>query len=135
MTVTDQLPAVEDFVRRLQEAQQNEDVDAFLALFRQDATWVTGHGRRLIGLDEIAAFTRQVLPGAMATSTAVYTVEHVVWIRPDVAAVGVRQRPVTLAGDPLPDAPEGRPTYILALSPDSGEWQIAAAQNTQVHPI
>jgi uncharacterized protein (TIGR02246 family) len=133
MTVTDQLPAVEDFVRRLQEAQQNEDVDAFLALFRPDATWVTGHGRRLVGLDEIAAFTRQVLPGAMATSTATYTVEHVVWIRPDVAAVAVRQRPVTLAGNPLPDSPEGRPTYILALS-DSGEWQITAAQNTQVHP-
>ena len=52
----------------------------------------TGHGKRLTGRDEIAAFTRTVLPEAMKDSTATYEVVHVVFIRPDVAAVKVRQR-------------------------------------------
>jgi uncharacterized protein (TIGR02246 family) len=130
MTTTDQLPALEDVVRRLQQAQQDEDVDAFVGLFRSDATWVTGGGRRLIGRDEIAAFTRQVLPGAMASSTQAYDVVHVVLVRPDVAIVAVRQRPVGLDGTPLTDQPEGRPTYVMATD-ETGAWQIVAGQNTQ----
>jgi uncharacterized protein (TIGR02246 family) len=120
-------------VRRLQTAQQSEDVDGFVDLFHPDATWVTGGGRRLIGRDEIAAFTRTVLPGAMATSTASYEVVHVVFVRPDVAIVAVRQRPTTLDGVPLDDQPEGRPTYVMATD-DTGAWKLVAGQNTQVHP-
>ena len=87
----------------------------------------------MIGRDEIAAFTAQVLPGAMASSTASYEVVHVVAVRPDVAVVAVRQRATTLDGVPLDDQPEGRPTYVMARS-DEGAWQIVAGQNTQVHP-
>jgi uncharacterized protein (TIGR02246 family) len=131
-TTTDQRSAVEDVVRRLQAAQHSEDVDGFVGLFHPDATWVTGHGRRLTGRDEIAAFTAQVLPGAMATSTVSYEVAHVVAVRPDVAVVAVRQRATTLDGVPLDDQPEGRPTYVMATD-DAGAWQIVAGQNTQVH--
>lgn len=123
-------PAAHRLVADLQQAQQREDVEAFLALFRTDATWVTGGGRRLIGLDEIAAFTRQVLPGAMARSTSTYEVVTQVAIRPDVIAVGVVQRPVALDGTPLTGEPEGRPTYVIAE--EEGRWLIVAAQNTVV---
>jgi uncharacterized protein (TIGR02246 family) len=123
----DEIAAV---VARLERAQQHEDVDAFVALFREDAVWTTGHGRRLIGRAEIEAFTRQVLPGAMASSTATYTVTHIVHIRPDVAAVQVRQQPVGLDGAPLPDVAEGRPMYVLSREREG--WQIVAAQNTGV---
>jgi uncharacterized protein (TIGR02246 family) len=124
---------IEDVVSRLQAAQQNEDVDGFVALFHPDATWVTGGGRRLIGRDEIAAFTRTVLPGAMATSTASYEVVHVIFVRPDVAIVAVRQRPTSLDGTPLDDQPEGRPTYVMATD-DTGAWQLVGGQNTQAQP-
>lgn len=80
--------------------------------------------------DEIARFTRSVLPGAMPESTATYDVEHVLFVRPDVAVVNIRQRPRRLDGSPLDDVPEGRPVYVLARN--QGEWQIAAGQNTQV---
>ena len=91
-----------------------------------------GHRPRhaLIGRDAIAEFTAKVLPGAMQGSTAVYEVEHVVEVRPDVAVVAVRQRPVTLDGDPITDQPEGRPTYVMAR--EGGAWRIVAGQNTQV---
>jgi uncharacterized protein (TIGR02246 family) len=121
---------IEEVVDILQHAQQNEQVEEFVGLLRPDATWVTAHGRRLIGRNEIGQFTRTVLPGAMSTSTATYAVVHVNFVRPDVAVVSVRQRPVALDHRPLEDQPEGRPTYVMAK--DAGHWKIAAGQNTQV---
>jgi uncharacterized protein (TIGR02246 family) len=117
-------------VAELEAAQQHERPDEFMRLFRRDAVWVTAHGRRLVGWDEINAFTHQVLPGAMKESTATYEVVHVVFARPDVAVVAVRQRPLALDGTPLPGQPEGRPTYVMAKEGD--EWMIVAGQNTQV---
>ncbi|MFK8911472.1 SgcJ/EcaC family oxidoreductase [Streptomyces sp. YS-3] len=118
-------------VAEVQYAQQNELVDAFMSNFRtQHPVWTTAHGKRLSGWDEIDAFTRQVLPGAMAQSTATYEVVRILFIRPDVAAVNVHQRPVSLDGQPLKDQPEGRPMYVLAK--ENGRWRIAAAQNTRV---
>ncbi|MFD1938598.1 MULTISPECIES: SDR family oxidoreductase [Nonomuraea] len=55
---------------------------------------------------------------------------RILFIRPDVAAVNVHQRPMDLKGNVLTDLPEGRPFYVLAK--DDGDWKIAAAQNTQV---
>ena len=126
----EQVLAIKGVVAELERAQQRELPDAFIALFLPDAVWTTAHGNRLIGRDEIADFTRRVLPGAMKESTATYEVTHVVFVRPDVVAVQVRQRPVTLAGEPLTDQPEGRPMYVMAL--EQGEWKIVAGQNTQV---
>ncbi|MFC0842671.1 SgcJ/EcaC family oxidoreductase [Streptomyces noboritoensis] len=123
--------AIVRFVAGVQYAQQNELVDAFMSNFRkQHPVWTTAHGKRLSGWDEIDGFTRQVLPGAMKQSTATYEVVRILFVRPDVAAVNVHQRPVTLDGQPIEDYPEGRPMYVLAK--DNGRWRIAAAQNTQV---
>lgn len=70
-----------------------------------------------------------MLPGAMQHSTASYEVVHVLFIRPDVAAVKVRQRPVTLNGRPL-DGPEGSPLYVMTK--EHGAWRLVACQNTLV---
>jgi uncharacterized protein (TIGR02246 family) len=123
--------ALVEVVAALEHAQQQELVEEFIALFHPDAVWVTGGGRRLIGRDAIAEFTRQVLPGAMAHSTARYDIEHVVFVRPDVAVVAVRQRPIDLDGVPLADRSEGRPTYVMAKH-TTGAWTIRAGQNTLV---
>jgi uncharacterized protein (TIGR02246 family) len=122
--------AILDTVARLEHAQQHENVDAFLRLFRHDAVWVTAHGRRLIGRDEIGAFTEQVLPGAMHDSTARYHVAHVSFVRPDIAVVNVDQVPIALDGEPLPMEAQGRPLYVMSKE-DRG-WLIAAGQNTKV---
>lgn len=123
--------ALVEVVATLEHAQQHELVEEFVALFHPDAVWVTGGGRRLIGRDAIAEFTRQVLPGAMAHSTARYDIEHIVFVRPDVAVVAVRQRPIDLDGVPLADRSEGRPTYVMAKD-TTGAWKIRAGQNTLV---
>lgn len=124
--------AIVALVARVEQAQQNELPEAFMAEFSQrDPVWTTAHGARLSGWDTISEFTHKVLPGAMKDSSAAYDVVRIQFIRPDVAAVNVRQRPLTLDGKPLPGTPEGRPLYVLVK--DDGEWRIAAAQNTRVH--
>jgi uncharacterized protein (TIGR02246 family) len=125
-----EIEAIKRVVGVLEHAQQNELPDEFVGLFRQDAIWTTGGGKRLIGRDEISAFTHQVLPGAMKESTATYEVSHVLFIRPDVAAVKVRQRPVTLHGEPIDGQNEGSPLYIMAK--EDGQWRLVAGQNTVV---
>jgi uncharacterized protein (TIGR02246 family) len=127
---TDDLVAIERVVARLEHAQQHELVDEFVDLFRVDAIWTTGHGRLLNGRDEIAAFTRQVLPGATAGSTTTYRIREVLFVRPDVAAVKVVQQPVTLDGEPIPGAGLGSPLYVMAREEDG--WKLVACQNTAV---
>jgi uncharacterized protein (TIGR02246 family) len=125
-----ELSAIERVVATIEHAQQNELPEEFAGLFRHDAIWTTSHGRRLTGRDEISAFTHAVLPGAMQESTATYEVDHVVFIRPDVAAVKVRQRPVTLDGRPIEGQNEGSPLYVMAK--EDSEWRLVACQNTEV---
>jgi uncharacterized protein (TIGR02246 family) len=125
-----EIVAIKQVVATLEHAQQNELPDEFVSLFRPDAIWTTGHGKRLTGRDEISAFTHQVLPGAMRDSTARYEVVHVLFIRPDVAAVKVRQRPVTLDGQPIEGQSEGSPLYVMAK--EDGQWRLVAGQNTEV---
>ena len=127
----DEIEAIKKVVASLEHAQQNELPDEFVGLFRQDAIWTTGHGKRLNSRDEISTFTHQVLPGAMAsTSTATYEVVHVLFIRPDVAAVKVRQRQVTLDLEPIEGEHEGSPLYVMAK--EDGHWCLVACQNTIV---
>ncbi|WP_199487313.1 SgcJ/EcaC family oxidoreductase [Actinomadura spongiicola] len=124
---TDQaeIEAIEQLVATVEYVQNNELTDEFLALFRADAIWTTGAGRRLYGLDEISAFTRQVLPGGMRDMTVTFELEHVLFIRPDVAAVKLRQLYQT------PDGPDvGTPLWILAK--EDGRWRLTACQNMAV---
>jgi uncharacterized protein (TIGR02246 family) len=125
-----EIAAIHDVVATLQHAQQNELPEEFIGLFREDAIWTTAHGRRLDGRAAIAEFTRRVLPGAMADSTATYEPVQVLFIRPDVAAVKVRQRPVAWTGEPLPGESEGSPLYVMAK--EDGRWVIVVGQNTIV---
>ena len=117
-------------VAELQRTQREEDVEGFLALFDDDAVWVTGGGRRLIGKDVISAFTRQVLPGFAARGSARYVVEHIRFLTSDVALTGVNQEALTVDGASLSPQQEGRPSYLWLR--DNGRWRIAVGQNTAV---
>lgn len=122
--------AIKRVVATIEHAQARELVDEFVALFREDAIWTTAHGRRLTGRAEIAAFTGKVLPGAMRDRRPSYEVVDVLFIRPDVAAVKVRQQYFTLAGQPIEGEQEGSPLYVM--SKEDGRWLLVACQNTQV---
>jgi uncharacterized protein (TIGR02246 family) len=112
-------------VAELERTQQQEDVQGFLALFDPLAVWVTGGGKRLIGLHVISDFTQTVLPGAMADGSVRYNVEHVLFISPDVVLTGVRQQYIDRAGNPTS---AGLPSYVWRRT--DGVWRIIAGQNT-----
>ena len=120
--------AIEQVVATVEHAQRNELPEEFAGLFRADAIWTTGHGKRLTGREEIADFTRRVMPGAMKDSTVTYEVVDVLYIRPDVAAVKVHAQYRTLDGAPLGNP--GTPLYVMAE--EEGRWRLVACQNTEV---
>ena len=122
-----ELKAIQDLVKTVERVQQQELVDEFVSLFRADAIWTTGHGKRLFGRDAIAEFTSTVLPGSSAHGRATYDVEQVLFIRPDVAAVKVNQRYFDVKGDL---ESEGTPMYVVAK--ENGTWLLTANQNTPV---
>ncbi|MDH2413796.1 SgcJ/EcaC family oxidoreductase [Nocardioides sp. CER19] len=124
----DDVAALTELVGVIEQVQRTEDADGFLALFDADAVWVTGAGSRLVGLDVIAEFTRQVLPGAMVDGSVTYDVDHIRFITPDLALTGVNQEYTDVTGEPLHPRSLGRPTYIWMRSGDT--WRIVAGQNT-----
>ncbi|MEV6557877.1 SgcJ/EcaC family oxidoreductase [Nocardia sp. NPDC051756] len=126
-SVDTDLDAIREVVATIQHSQQNELVDEFIGLFREDAIWTTGGGKPLLGRAAIAEFTAKVLPGAMRDGTVTYEVVHVLFIRPDVAAVKVRQRYLTNDGELTG---EGSPMYVM--SKENGRWLLTANQNTVV---
>lgn len=128
-----EIAALEAVVAAVQVAQESAQIDDFIAQFNPDVLWVTGFGTVIIGRDQLEAFSRETLPGwnaAMPNSRVTYQVQHVAFLRPDVAAVAIRQQVVHLDGSPDTDQPEGRPTYVMTK--DAGTWRIACAQNTHV---
>ncbi|UGQ15486.1 SgcJ/EcaC family oxidoreductase [Yinghuangia sp. ASG 101] len=122
------IAAIRQVVATVEHSQQHKDPDEFLALFHPDAVWTTAHGKVLIGLEAIAEFTRKVLPAADWDGRVSYEVVHVLFLRPDVAAVKVRQRYLSPG-----DESEGAPLYVMTRQPD-GRWLLTACQNTGVVP-
>ncbi|TXS41655.1 SgcJ/EcaC family oxidoreductase [Streptomyces sp. uw30] len=119
--------AIAEVVATVERTQRAKDPDGFLALFHSDAVWTTGHGKVLIGLDAIAEFTRAVLPNATWDGDVTYEAMHTQFLRPDVAAVKVRQVYHSPQGDT-----EGAPLYVMTKQ-DDGRWLLHACQNTEVH--
>ncbi|MET0236969.1 MAG: SgcJ/EcaC family oxidoreductase [Kibdelosporangium sp.] len=120
------IEAIKQVVATVERTQQNELPEEFIALFRADAIWTTGHGKRLFGRAAIADFTRQVLPGGMTGLRISMTVAHVLFIRPDVAAVKVRQIYTDAEGVET----EGTPLFVM--SKEDEQWRLTACQNTVV---
>ncbi|MFD3700089.1 SgcJ/EcaC family oxidoreductase [Streptomyces sp. NPDC058646] len=121
--------AIAQVVATVERTQRAKDAEGFLALFHPEALWTTAHGKVLIGFDAIAEFTRAVLPTAAWDGEVTYEVVHTQFLRPDVAAVKVRQLYRSEAGE---TDSEGVPLYVMTRQED-GRWLLTACQNTQVH--
>ncbi|MCT9093582.1 SgcJ/EcaC family oxidoreductase [Streptomyces sp. ASQP_92] len=121
------IKAIEQVVATVERTQRTKDVEGFLSLFHPEALWTTAHGKVLIGREAIAAFTRAVLPAASWDGQVTYEVTHTQFLRPDVAAVKVRQVYHSAEGDD-----EGAPLYVMTKQED-GRWLLTACQNTAVH--
>ncbi|MFF0595786.1 SgcJ/EcaC family oxidoreductase [Streptomyces antibioticus] len=120
------IKAIKEIVATVERTQRAKDIEGFLALFHPDALWTTAHGKVLIGLDEITDFTRAVLPSSSWNGEVRYRATHIDFLRPDVAAVKIRQIYHSPEGDS-----EGSPLYVMTKRAD-GRWLVHAGQNTEV---
>lgn len=125
-TRTADIEAIHEVVATVQRTQRARDAEGFLELFHPEALWTTAHGKVLIGFDAIAEFTRAVLPNAVFEGPVTYEAVHIQFLRPDVAAVKVRQVYHLPHGDT-----EGAPLYVMTKNED-GRWLLHANQNTEV---
>ncbi|MEU4955090.1 SgcJ/EcaC family oxidoreductase [Streptomyces lavendulae] len=125
-TETAEIRAIAQVVADVERTQRAKDVEGFLSLFHPDALWTTAHGKVLIGRDAIAEFTRAVLPAASWDGEVTYEAVHTQFLRPDVAAVKVRQVYHSAEADT-----EGAPLYVMTKQED-GAWLLNACQNTEV---
>ena len=123
---TADIKAIKEIVATVERTQRARDAEGFLALFHPDALWTTAHGKVLVGFDAIAEFTRAVLPTATWSGEVTYEAAHIRFLRPDVAAVKVRQVYHSSEGDK-----EGAPLYVMTKQ-DDGTWLLHACQNTEV---
>ncbi|MCX5170349.1 SgcJ/EcaC family oxidoreductase [Streptomyces antibioticus] len=123
---TADIKAIEEIVATVERTQRAKDAEGFLALFHPDALWTTAHGKVLIGFDAIAEFTRTVLPNSAWDGEVTYEAIHIEFLRPDVAAVKIRQIYHATEGDS-----EGSPLYVMTKQAD-GTWLLHAGQNTEV---
>lgn len=119
-----------ELVAVVESSQRTEDVEAFLGLFADDATWVSAGGVRLVGKEAIAAFTREVLPGAMTDLSVRYAIAHLAFVADDVAVTSVDQEYLTADGASFDPPRRGLPTYVWRRQ--DGDWRIVAGQNTGV---
>lgn len=126
------IETIHNFVAAVEASQRNRSPDDFIALFAPDAVWVTGGGIRLTELEEIDAFTRRVLTPALCDVHATYTVEHVLFVDDDVAAVNVRATPVHADGTRIEGELEGTKLYVLKRSAES--WKFASSHNGFIQP-
>ena len=125
-THSDDIGAITHVVATIEHAQNNELAEEFIDLFRDDAIWTTGGGRRLFGREAIAEHTRRALPGSMGDGSSVtLELEHVLFLRPDAAAVKARQLYRTPDGSDL-----SSPLWVMTK--EDGRWLLSAAQNTAV---
>ncbi|MDX2389714.1 MULTISPECIES: SgcJ/EcaC family oxidoreductase [unclassified Streptomyces] len=121
-----EIDAIHQLVATVEHSQRNKDPEEFLSLFHPEAIWTTAHGKILLGFDAIAQFTRSVLPAASWDGEVSYEVAHVLFIRPDVAAVKVSQIYRSADGES-----RGAPLYVVSKQ-DDGRWLLTACQNTGV---
>lgn len=136
----EEVRAVVTLVAQVEHAQRNGLPDAFTELFRQDAFWTMPYGDPLTGLEEISAFAHRALPGtARQPLTVTYEAESIVFIRPDLAVIKIRQRPITRDGRRLHEVlrAHGHPARRRSCGrPGAAErrWASAVAAQPEAAP-
>ena len=110
------------------------DLDGLIGLHTEDAVIVNFGGRRVRGREAIRDAMRAALDTPLRDVVTTQTVEHVRFLRPDVAVVEcvkvIHDRRDPAAAGPAPLADRGMLTYVVVEQ--QGEWRIASAQTTPV---
>jgi uncharacterized protein (TIGR02246 family) len=125
--------AVRNLYRRLLDGWNMGSGAAFASVFTEDGDLVAFDGTRFKGRGEIETSHQELFDRWMKGSHLVGEVRDVRFPNPDVAvmqAVGS-----TVMRGKTRTSPERDSIQTLVATRESGEWRLAAFQNTRVRPI
>jgi uncharacterized protein (TIGR02246 family) len=124
--------AIQHLVAEAQRLQN--DLEGFTGLLTDDAVIVNFGGRRVRGREAIRDAMRAALATPLRDVATTQTVEHIRFVRPDVAIVEcvkvIHDRRDSADTEPVPLADRGMLTFVVVER--QGEWRISSAQTTPV---
>jgi len=127
--------AVEAIVRKIIDAWNRHDMDAFANLFTDDADFVNVRGARWIGRHTIREAHAAVHATIFRNSQLSLRASSVRFLRPDVAvarSVTEVTGQINPSGETLP--PRSAVLTLVMMNVD-GKWMIVVAQNTDIVPV
>jgi uncharacterized protein (TIGR02246 family) len=122
--------AVRDLYRELMDGWNRGSGEAFAAVFTEDGDLIGFDGTHFEGRAEIATFHQELFDKWLKGTRLVGRVKDVRFLSPDVAlmhAVGS----TVMRGKSRP-SPERDSIQTLVATRQSGEWRLAAFQNTRL---
>ncbi|WP_405387193.1 SgcJ/EcaC family oxidoreductase [Peribacillus muralis] len=122
--------AIRQTIIEIETAFNQHDADDLDRHFTQNAVWVNVIGVQLSGWKQINETHKVILAGPLRNSYARYTVNSIIFVRPDVAIVHIRQYPTTSEGKIIENGQGSLAIYVMVK--EQGTWLIAAGQNTLV---
>ncbi|MCK1995166.1 SgcJ/EcaC family oxidoreductase [Peribacillus muralis] len=122
--------AIRQTIIEMETAFNQHDADDLDRHFTQNAVWVNVIGVQLSGWKQINETHKVILAGPLRNSYARYTVDSIIFVRPDVAIVHIRQYPTTSEGKIIENGQGSLAIYVMVK--EQGTWLIVAGQNTLV---
>jgi len=126
----DDLAAIERIIRDTEIAFNTHDAELLAEHFAADATTVGVNGSVLVGRDEILATSRRLFAGPLSDQYAVYEIDDVRFVRPDVAVVRKLARAVDGDGVAIDVGHTMVAHYVMVR--DEGRWWVVNRQNTLI---
>lgn len=118
----------EDLPRAFADAWNAHDMDAFAALFHDDASFVNRFGRYVRGVKEIVAMHRPIHETVYRDSTLANELVNIIPLGPDATVLHFWSRLTT--GPAHPAGPHAVDTLILAvLARRDSAWRVQALEN------
>jgi len=125
--------AVRALYTQLMDGWNKGSGEAFSAPFAEDGHLVAFDGMHFKGRDEIVSFHQPLFDKWLKGTRLVGEVESVRFLSPDVALMHVLGG--TLMRGKSRPSPERDSIQTLVAIKRSGEWRLAAFQNTRVRPM
>jgi uncharacterized protein (TIGR02246 family) len=104
------------------------DPEAFCRLLTQDATLINVVGVRLEGRDSVQRAMEEAMRTPLADVHTSNEVEHIAFLRPDVAVMTGTKRVSIERDGSLEPQTQARLTFVLVK--EDGSWLVALIQNT-----
>jgi len=123
-----EIDAIHQTITNMEVAFNQHDADKLDSHFAQNATWVNVVGTQLSGWEQINETHKILLAGPLSNSYALYKVESIKFVSPDVAIAHIRQYPTTSEGKVIKDGQCSLAIYVLVK--EQGTWHVTAGQNT-----